>query len=91
MEPPHLVAQGLPPGVLREHNSPAVEIDESLLTHINYPGATTTTEKQCWEVGIYDRATGTASVRVVGPSRTREVLGIVVVLQRSEKRFTHNI
>jgi hypothetical protein len=74
-EPQHLIDRGLPEGVEEQYNTPAVEIDETLLTHIPYPGARTQTEKQCWAVGVFDRATRTASVRVVGPRWTREIMG----------------
>ncbi len=56
-EPQELVDADLPEGVEPKYNSPAVEIDETVLTHIAYPGARTTTEKQCWAVGVYDRGT----------------------------------
>lgn len=66
-EPEHLVARGLPAGVEPEYNTPAVEVDESLLTHIHYPGAVNQVQRQCWALGVWDRHTRTAIVRVVGP------------------------
>ncbi len=72
-DPQHLVERGLPHGVPHVHNSPAVEIDESILIHVQEP--VTMAERQCWAVGVYDRATSTTSVRVVGPTRTSEVMG----------------
>jgi hypothetical protein len=51
-----LIDRGLPEGVEPEYRSPAIEIDETLLTHINYAGAVTRAERQCWAVGAWDRA-----------------------------------
>eukprot|EP00825_Cyclidium_porcatum_P047914 TRINITY_DN7887_c0_g1_i1.p1 TRINITY_DN7887_c0_g1~~TRINITY_DN7887_c0_g1_i1.p1 ORF type:complete len:207 (-),score=20.40 TRINITY_DN7887_c0_g1_i1:42-662(-) len=49
--------------VLIIYNSPAVEIDESLLTHLRVDG--TIHERQCWTVGNYDRNTHQTQIIVV--------------------------
>lgn len=61
------LAQGENQGNRREfYNSPACEMDESLMTHIN--------GEQVWVVGAWDRAARRAIVEVVGNDRSGEVL-----------------
>ena len=51
-----------------EPSNPAVEIDECLLTHLRVPG--NTFDRQCWVVGIHDRATKETRLFTVGSDRT---------------------
>ena len=73
----HAIARGLPLGCLPYENSPACEIDECLLTHMGDEHLTTH-ERQVWAVGIYDRATKKTITRVVGNTRTTEVIRPIV-------------
>jgi len=50
------IAMGIPAGYNIAELSPSVEADEWLCTHIDYPGAITLHEKQCWVLGLYDQS-----------------------------------
>ncbi len=44
-ESEHLIFRGLPEGAEAEYSTPEIELDETLLTHLPYPGAHTQLEK----------------------------------------------
>lgn len=51
-----------------QESSPAVEIDECLITHLRGVGGVF--QRQCWVLGIHDRATKETRLFVVGSDRT---------------------
>lgn len=67
------IVQGLPVGCFPVENSPGIEIDESLITHIG-PEHLTTVERQCWILGMYERGTKRTISRVVGNDRSMNTL-----------------
>jgi hypothetical protein len=50
-EPEQLVPCGLPEGVETEYNMPAIELDETLLTHLPYLGTQNTNQKTVLCIG----------------------------------------
>ncbi|KAL4464325.1 hypothetical protein ABPG72_017111 [Tetrahymena utriculariae] len=57
--------------------SPAVEIDETLLTHFkNIDGKT---QSQCWAIGIYDRGTKRHIIKAVGKNRDEAIIRDLVI------------